>query len=154
MRLRLRKPPRVIDRLRKCGWRKLRSNRSASYRHRMTLRLSAALLFLSGVGVLGLLAVMNQFAIVDAVNAKLPPESQFNSIGWSLPKTERLYNQYRRLNPRGGLLRRQGILTTAMLFCIAVAAGLIGLNIFLVAWPCAIGSLAIWYTYFRGTSRN
>ena len=120
----------------------------------MTLRLSAALLFLLGVGVLGILATINQFAIVEAVNAKLPPESQFNSIGWWPRKAWKLHSEYRLLYPGGGLLRRQGILAAAMFLCMTVVAGLIGLSVFAVAAFGVGGALLVWLSYFRKTSRN
>jgi len=115
----------------------------------MILRLTAALVLLMCVGVVGILATINQFAIVDAVNAKLASDSQFNPIGWWFTKTRSLHTQYRRLYPKGGLLRRQGILTAAMLFCTTVAAGLIGIDIILVACLGVSGALLLWFIYFR-----
>jgi len=78
--------------------------------------------------------MINQFAIVDAVNAKLPKDDQFNPIGWWLPKTLRLHHQYNRLYPDGPLVRRQGILAAVMLFCIVLVAGLIGFGYLAIAW--------------------
>ena len=120
----------------------------------MTLRLSATLLFLSSVGVLGILAAINQFKIVDAVNAKLPLDSQFNSFGWWPRKTWNLHKQYRRLYPSGGLLRRQGILAAAMFLCTTVAAGLIGFSVFAVAGFGVFGALSVWLGYFRKATLN
>ena len=80
-----------------------------------------------GEGGLGLAATINSFAIIDAVNAKLLPHEQFNPFGWYPQKTFRLHREYRRLYPQGGLLRREGFLAAAMLFCIVVVAWLLGL---------------------------
>jgi hypothetical protein len=98
---------------------------------------------------LGIAGTINQFAIVDAVNAKLPPGDQYNAIGWSLPKTLSLHRQYRRLYPDGGLLWRQGVLASAMLFCIALAAGLIGLGFLSMAFLGGLGALLSWFVYFK-----
>lgn len=106
------------------------------------------------VGVLGILATINQFAIVEAVNAKLPPESQFNSLVWWPRKTWNLHSEYRLLYPGGGLLRRQGILAAAMFLCMTVVAGLIGFSVFAVAGFGVCGALVVWLSYFRGNSRN
>ena len=115
----------------------------------MTPRLTAALVLLLCVGVVGILATINLFAIVQAVNNKLASDNQFNPLGWGLPKTISLHKQYRRLYPNGDLLRRQGVLTAVMFFCIAVAAGLIGFSIFLVGWLGVGGALLLWVIYFR-----
>ena len=115
----------------------------------MTLRFTAAFVLFLCVGVLGMAGTINQFAIVDAVNAKLPARDQFNPIGGWLPKTLSLHRQYRRLYPNGGLLLRQGILAAAMLFCIVVATGLIGFSAHVVAWFGIGGALLLWFTYFR-----
>ncbi len=92
----------------------------------MTLRLTAALVLFLCAGVLGIAETIIQFAIISAVNAKLPPDDQFNALGWWITKTLRLHNQYRRLYPNGRLLLRQGILEAVMFSCIVAAAGLIG----------------------------
>ena len=115
----------------------------------MPLRLTAALVVLFCVGFLGLAGTINQFAIVDAVNAKLPASDQFDAIGWWLPKTLRLHKEYRRLYPDGGLLWRQGVLTSAMLFCTVLAAGLIGLSFLSIAFLGGIGGLILWLVYFK-----
>ena len=115
----------------------------------MTPRLTAALVLLLCVGVVGILAAINQFAIVQAVNNKLASDNQFNPLGWWLSKTISLQKQYRRLYPNGDLLRRQGVLTAVMFFFIAVAAGFIGLSIFLVGCLGVGGALLLWVIYFR-----
>ena len=87
--------------------------------------------------------------MVDAVNSKLPSDGQFSLIGWGPVKTLRLHKQYRRLYPNGDLLRRQGIWTAAMFSCFVVAAGLIGLGIFIIAWLSVGSALLVWVEYFR-----
>lgn len=80
------------------------------------------------VGGLGLYASIIQFAIVDAVNEKLPNDEQFQHLGWYLTKTARLRREYRRLYPTGTLLRRQCILSWVALVCLVLAASLIFLS--------------------------
>lgn len=89
------------------------------------VKLVAACVLLLCVGGLGLSASITQFAIVDAVNEKLPENEQFNHLGWYLTKTARLRREYRRLYPTGNLLRRQRILWALALFCLIVASVLI-----------------------------
>jgi hypothetical protein len=115
----------------------------------MTARLGVAFVLLLCVGGFGLASAINQFAIVDAVNAKLRADDQFDAIGWWPPKTLRLHMQYRRLYPNGGLLRRQGILVAAMHFCLVVAASLIGFGALLIAWIGVGGAFLLWFSYFR-----
>ena len=115
----------------------------------MTLRFTAALVLLLCVGVFGIAGTINQFAIVSAVNAKLPAGDQFDTIGWWLPKMLRLHRQYRRLYPDGGLLLRQGALASAMLFCIVLAAGLIGFGFLSIGFLGGIGALLFWFVYFK-----
>ena len=115
----------------------------------MTLRFTAVIVLLLCVGVLGFAGTINQFAIVDAVNAKLPVGDQFDAIGWWLPKTLKLHREYRRLYPDGGLLWRQGVLASAMLFCIVLAAGLIGLGFLSIAFLGGMGALLFWLMYFK-----
>jgi len=115
----------------------------------MTLRFTAALVVLLCVGVLGIAGTINTFAIVDAVNAKLPASDQFDAIGWWPSKTLRLQRQYRRLYPDGRLLWRQGVLTYAMLFCTVLAAVLIGFGFLSIAFLGGIGALLFWFVYFK-----
>ena len=88
-------------------------------------KLIAGAVLLLCVGGLGLSASITQFAIVDAVNEKLPTSEQFQHLGWYLTKTSRLHREYRRLYPTGNLLRRQRILSALALVCLIVAASLI-----------------------------
>jgi len=88
----------------------------------------AASVLLLCVGGLGLSASIIQFAIVDAVNEKLPNDEQFQHLGWYLTKTARLRREYQRLYPTGNLLRRQRILWWLALVCLVLAASLIFLS--------------------------
>ncbi|HSE23670.1 MAG TPA: hypothetical protein VLB68_18520 [Pyrinomonadaceae bacterium] len=115
----------------------------------MTLRFTVVLLILVCVGVLGMASTITGFAIVEAVNTKLQPGDQLNPIGWSLPKTLRLHNQYRSLYPEGRLLWRQGVLTSAMLFCLLLAGGVLGFPILPIAFFGGIGALLLWFVYFK-----
>jgi|SRR6185436_3812313 len=118
----------------------------------MTVRLAVAFLLLLFVGGFGLAAVINQFAIVDAVNARLPTTEQFDPFWWGPWKTSRLHREYRRLYPNGNLLSRQGVLAAVMLFCIVLVGVLIGLGFLAVAWLGGGGALLLWFTYFRKPS--
>jgi len=115
----------------------------------MTLRYTAALVLLLCVSVFGIAGTINQFAIVDAVNAKLPLADQFDALGWWPGKTLRLHKQYRRLYPNGNLLRRQRILTAAMLFCILVTASLVGFGALFTVWFGVGVAFLLWFIYFR-----
>ena len=94
-------------------------------------------------------AAINSFAIVDAVNAKLPTNEQFDPLGWWLPKTLRLHREYRRLYPDGSLLRREGVLAAMSLICVLLAATLIGFGFLGIAWFGGVGALSLWLFYFR-----
>ena len=115
----------------------------------MNVRLAIAFVLLLCVGGLGMAAAITTFAIVDAVNAKLPTSEQFDHLGWWLPKTLRLHREYRRLYPDGSLLRREGVLAGIMLVCVVLAATLIGFGFLGVAWIGGIGALLLWFVYFR-----
>ena len=115
----------------------------------MTARLAVAFTLLLCVSGFGLAATINSFAIIDAVNAKLSPDEQFNPIGWYPQKTFRLHREYRRLYPQGGLLRREGFLAAAMLFCLVVVAWLLGFGFLATAWIGGLGTLILWLIYFQ-----
>jgi hypothetical protein len=93
----------------------------------MTLRLAFTLAFVLCVGAFGLASTINQFAIIEAVNAELPEREQFDPFWWGPSKTSRLRREYRRLYPEGKLLRRQSVLAAAMFVCILLAALALGL---------------------------
>ena len=118
----------------------------------MTARLGITCVLLLCVGGFGLASTVYQFAVVDAVNAKLPGADQFDAIGWWPTKTFRLHAQYRRLYPNGGLLRQQAILAAAMHFCILIATSLIGFGALLTAWLGVGGAFLLWFVYFRKTA--
>jgi len=115
----------------------------------MTARLAVAFALLLCVSGFGLAATINSFAIIDAVNAKLSPDEQFNPIGWYPQKTFRLHQEYRRLYPQGGLLRREGFLAAAMLFCLVLVAWLLGFGFLATAWIGGLGTLILWLIYFQ-----
>jgi hypothetical protein len=93
----------------------------------MTLRLAFTFVLVLCVSAFGLASTITQFAIVEAVNAKLPAGEQFDPFWWGPSKTFRLRREYRRLYPEGKLLRRQSVLTAAMFVCILLAALVLGL---------------------------
>lgn len=115
----------------------------------MTLRLVAALAFLLCVGGLGLAATITHYEIVDAVNARLPPEEQFELLGWYGAKSLRLNREYRRLYPQGTLVWREGVLAAACSFCLALAVAVVGFSFLIIACVGGGGALLLWFTYFR-----
>lgn len=115
----------------------------------MTLRLAAVIVLLLCVGGLGLAATITFYAIVDAVNARLPSEEQFELLGWYGKKSLRLKSEYRRLYPQGRLLWREGVLATAGVICLTLAAAVIGFSFPMVAWLGGGGALLLWFTYLR-----
>jgi len=60
------------------------------------------------------------FHMVDKVNEGLPEERQFSQIWWYWSKYERLFAEYKRLYPDGGLLRRFRILAVLLFACFLV----------------------------------
>ena len=115
----------------------------------MTARLVATFVLLLCVGGLGLGACINQWAIVEAVNAKLPTDEQFNPLGWYLPKTLNLHRAYRRLYPDGRLLKRQAVFALLALLCVVIAATLLGFGFFGIGWLGGMGLLSIWLLHAR-----
>ena len=115
----------------------------------MTARLAVAFMLLICVGGFGLEAAINQFAIVDAVNAKLPTDERFARLGWYLPKTLRLHTAYRRLYPDGTLLSRQAVLGALALVCLVLGATLLGFGSLGIAWLGGLGLLSLWFMYIR-----
>src|SRR5262245_38306342 len=115
----------------------------------MTARLIVAFVLLLCIGGFGLGATINQFAIVDAVNAKLPSDEQYNYFGWHLLKTLRLQGAYRRFYPHGRLLRRQAVLGVLSLVCLVFAATLLGFPFLLTAWLGGLGLVSLWLVYIR-----
>jgi 4-hydroxybenzoate polyprenyltransferase len=115
----------------------------------MTWRIAIAFALLLCAGGFGLAATINNVAIVDAVNAKLPSHAQFDNWGLSFTKTQRLHREYRRLYPEGRLLWREGTLGGLMFLCVLVAALFMGLGFIVIVWPGSFLALMLWFTYFR-----
>lgn len=68
------------------------------------------------------------FEIVDRVNEKLPEERQFSHLWWYWSKYQRLFSEYRRLYPDGGLLRRFRMLAVLLFACFVVSAWGLGFS--------------------------
>lgn len=98
--------------------------------------------------------MITNFAVVEAVNARLPATEQFGDFGWSLSKTLRLHREYRRLYPEGRLLQQQGILVAVMFSCVLVAGLFLGLGPVVIVWPGAVFALLVWRIYFRKPSAS
>ena len=118
----------------------------------MNVRLVLAAAFFVCAGGFCLAANSTLFAIIDAVNAQLSPNQQFNRLGWDPWKLHRVHQAYRRLYPGGGLLRREGIFFALMCLCVGVAGWLFGLGFLSVAWLGGGGIFLAWLMYFRKPS--
>jgi len=116
----------------------------------MTLRgvVVGALIF--GFAACGLAANLTFMAVVDAVNARLPEEQNFEALGWHAPKTLALQRAYRRLYPGGHLLRRQGFLMMAALGCLIAAGVLMGFPAPALLFFASAGAVGSWLMFFRG----
>lgn len=114
----------------------------------MTLRFTLAFILLLCSSGFGLAACINHLAMVEAVNAKLPPTDQFGQLWWGPLKRLRLDREYRRLYPDGPLVRREGVLAAMILICLVLVGALIGLG-FLVVVFGGVGGLFLWFDYFR-----
>jgi len=115
----------------------------------MTLRLIVAFVFLACVSGFGIAACITHIAIVEAVNAKLPPAEQFGELGWYPMKSLRVHREYRRLYPGGTLLTREGLLAYGALFSLVVTATLLGFGVLGIVWVGGGGGLSLWFLYFR-----
>jgi hypothetical protein len=67
-------------------------------------------------------------AMVDAVNEKLPTNDQFSQFWWYPSKGLRLHQEYRRLYPGGGLIRREHVFGVLMFLCLALALSFFALG--------------------------
>ena len=72
----------------------------------MNLRLVVGVVAIVGVSVCGMVGTFVNFEIVDRVNENLPADQQYSWIGWHAEKTGRLFSDYRKFYPNGGLIRR------------------------------------------------
>ena len=62
------------------------------------------------------------FAIIGAVNQRLPPAQRFSFLWWHPAKAMRLIGEYRRLFPGGRLLLAFSVCLAAALLCFAASA--------------------------------
>lgn len=118
----------------------------------MTVRLILAFLFLGCVSGFGLATAITHFAIIEGVNAKLPPTEQFGELGWGPIKSVRLHREYRRLYPDGTLLRRAAILAYVALLSLVIAGTLLGFGVVGIVWVGGVGALSLWFFYFGDKS--
>ena len=117
-----------------------------------TLRWSSLGLLLFCIAGLGIASTINQWSIVDAVNAQVPEHGRFEPLGSWFGKSARLSREYRRLFPSGALLRRQGIYALLMNLCAAPVVALLGFGIFAAAIFLAVGCFVTWVLYFEKTA--
>ena len=62
------------------------------------------------------------FQIVDKVNDRLPRERHFSHLWWNWSKYERVFAEYKRLYPDGGLVRMFLVLGALLFACFFVGA--------------------------------
>ena len=93
--------------------------------HSMTAHIIVGIsAFLCGV-VCAIASSFVVFQMVDKVNARLPEEHQFSHFWWYWSKYQRLFAEYKRLYPDGGLGKRFCILGVLLFVSfIATAWGL------------------------------
>jgi hypothetical protein len=92
----------------------------------MSVREIVGIAALIGGSLCGLLATLVSIEMVEQVNAKLPKENHFSSMGWYAPKTLRLFREYRRLFPSKNLhlkITSLAIIALVCLLCVAWAIG-------------------------------
>jgi hypothetical protein len=116
------------------------------------VRLAALTAFILCAGAFGIASTVYHFAIIEAVNAKLPSEDQFGYLVWYQQKILRLHREYRRCYPDGTLLTLAGVFALLMWFCVVVGMGLIGFGFLPIALFAIGGALLLWFTYFRDPS--
>lgn len=75
----------------------------------------------------GILSTLLTAKMVEQVNSRTQKEMQFSPSGWYLTKTLKLYREYGRLFPSGGLLLTLHILKALMFGSLVLCAWAIGL---------------------------
>jgi hypothetical protein len=88
----------------------------------MATRVIVGIVALICASTYGMIASFFGFEMMDKVNDKLPKENRFDPVGWYLPKTLRLYGEYRRLYPDGNLLLKVRVLGSLMIVFLLVCA--------------------------------
>jgi hypothetical protein len=112
---------------------------------------TAFLLVLAAVGI-GIAGAITTFAIVDAINLKLPERDRVEAIGWYPSKTVRVIRTYRELYPGGSLVRRLSILSALAVAWLCIGAITMGFPPFTVACLAAVVAVLVWYVFFRTTA--
>jgi hypothetical protein len=87
----------------------------------MAARVIVGFAALACVSICGMIATFANYEMMDKVNAKLPKEEQFDSLGWYFPKSQRLQREYKRLYPDGRLLLKVRVLTALMFGCLLIS---------------------------------
>ena len=92
----------------------------------MSIRTIIAIVSLVGVSTCGLISTLVFYQMVDAVNGLLPEAQRFAPLGWYWPKYQRLKTEYKRLYPKGILLKRIHALMVLMFACLLTCAWALG----------------------------
>ena len=99
---------------------------------------------------LGFFSSILNLRMIDQVNAKLPAEQRFSTIGWHVLKFRSLLAEYRRLYPSGDLDRRLLLVSAISVGMVPALALLIGFHFLLgVFWLCLVGGIVVWVTFHR-----
>jgi hypothetical protein len=103
------------------------------------------------VAGLGVASTFNAWALVAAVNARLPEHESFAPLGWWLDKTLRLHSEYRRLYPSGALVRKQGYFYLGAILCVALSAALAfgSLGMLFASFLAIVGGAFTWALCFK-----
>jgi hypothetical protein len=94
----------------------------------MTALVIVGIAALACVSILGLVASLAHFEMVDKVNDMLPKNEQFAPLGWYFSKYQRLTREYKRLYPGGRLLLKFRVLRALTLVCFLICALCFGIS--------------------------
>ena len=89
----------------------------------ISLRFAVGVIAIVGVSVCGLVGTFVKFEIVDRVNENLPIEQQYSWAGWHAGKVGRLFSDYRKFYPNGGLIRKLYLVWATGVGFLVLAAG-------------------------------
>ena len=84
---------------------------------------------------------------MDEVNARLPVEEQFGWAGWYYSKSRRLIKDYRRLYPKGLLVRQKLILLAVAIFFLGTAVLQLGMGFGMFLFFIVAGIGLLWLSY-------
>jgi len=99
------------------------------------------------MAVAGFASAIVQFHMVDKVNAALPSERRFATIGWEWFKQQGLLRECRRLYPAGPLVRRLTIWNSLGFAAVAITAAVVMKSIIVALCFASFGALLMWLSW-------